>query len=150
MSTLLEQLQLDVKEAMKSRDTERVQSLRMFVNALQVEAKAKLRDLDEGEQVAVLQKQKKQRIEAAEAFADAGHKEREAKELDQAALLDHYLPEPLSDTELEAIVKEVIAEVGASSPKDMGLVMKSVQPKVKGRADGKIISQLVQKSLREL
>ena len=148
MITLLEQLQSDVKDAMKARDTERVQTLRLFVNAVQNETKAKLRDLEPTEEIAVLQRQKKQRLEAAEAFTAGGHADRAAAELSQAALLDTYLPEQLSDAELEALVAEAIAETGAEGPQAMGSVMKVVVPKVAGRADGKAVSAAVNRALR--
>jgi uncharacterized protein YqeY len=148
MTSLLEQLQSDVKDAMKARDTGRVQNLRLFVNAIQNEAKAKQRDLDAPEEIAVLQKQKKQRIEAAEAFEAGGHEDRAAEERAQAAILDVYLPEQLSPAELDDLVRSAIAEVGATSPKDMGAVMKAVQPRIAGRADGKAVSGAVQAALR--
>jgi uncharacterized protein YqeY len=148
MTTLLEQLQSDVKDAMKARDADRVQSLRLFVNAVQTEAKAKLRDLQPAEEIAVLQRQKKQRLEAAEAFTAGGHPDRAAVELAQAALLDGYLPEQLSDAELDALVAEAVAEVGATDPSAMGNVMKAVMPKIAGRADGKAVSAAVGRALR--
>lgn len=148
MATILERIQADTKQAMKDRDTARVQVLRLFVNALQVEAKTKLRDLDAAEEIAVLQRQKKQRIEAAEAFDGGGHPDRAAEERSQAAVLDDYLPEQLSDEELEALVRAVVEEVGATSPKEMGAVMKVLVPRIAGRADGKVVSGAVQAALR--
>jgi len=148
MTTLLERLQSDVKEAMKARDSERVQTLRLFVNAVQVEAKAKLRDLEDAEVVSVLQREKKKRVEAAEAFEAGGHPDRAAVERAQQELLDTYLPEQLSERELDDIVNTAIAEVGASGPGDMGAVMKAVMPKIAGRADGKAVSGAVNRALR--
>lgn len=148
MTSLLERLQSDVKEAMKARDSERVQSLRLFVNAVQNEAKAKLRDLEDSEVVSVLQREKKKRVEAAEAFEAGGHPDRAATERAQQALLDQYLPEQLSDRELDDLVNTAIAEVGATGPSDMGAVMKAVMPKVGGRADGKAVSGAVNRALR--
>jgi uncharacterized protein YqeY len=148
MATLLERLQSDVKDAMKARDTDRVQSLRMFVNSVQNEAKAKLRDLSDDETVTVLQREKKKRVEAAEAFEAAGHPDRAGAEREQAAMLDAYLPEQLSDEALAEIVREAIAEVGATEPSQMGAVMKAVMPKVAGRADGKAVSAAVSAALR--
>ncbi len=146
--SLLERLQSDVKDAMKARDTDRVQSLRLFVNAVQNESKAKLRDLEDDEVVTVLQREKKKRIEAAEAFEAAGHADRAGTERDQAALLDGYLPEQLDEAELDRIVAETVAEVGAEGPSAMGAVMKAVMPKVQGRADGKLVSAAVNRALR--
>lgn len=147
MGSLLDQLQSDVKSAMKARDSGRVQTLRMFVNALQTEAKAKLRDLDTAEEVQVLQREKKRRLEAAAAFDDAGSAERASQERSQAALLDGYLPQQLSEAELDNLVNEAIAEVGASGPRDLGAVMKAVMPRVAGRADGAAISGAVRRKL---
>ena len=148
MTTLLDRLQSDVKEAMKARDSDRVQSLRMFVNSVQTEAKSKLRDLSDDEVVTVLQREKKKRVEAAEAFEAGGHPDRAEAERTQAAMLDEYLPEQLSDEELQALVAAAIAETGASAPSDMGTVMKAVMPKVAGRADGKAVSSAVGAALR--
>ena len=146
--SLLEQLQSDVKEAMKARDADRVQNLRLFVNAVQNEAKAKLRDLEDGEIVSVLQREKKKRVEAAEAFEAGGHPDRAAAERDQAAMLDTYLPAGLTERELDELVRSAIAETGAEGPQAMGAVMKAVMPKVAGRADGKDVSAAVNKALR--
>jgi uncharacterized protein YqeY len=146
--SLLEQLQSDVKDAMKARDSERVQNLRLFVNAVQNEAKAKLRDLEDGEVISVLQREKKKRVEAAEAFEAGGHPDRAAAERDQAAMLDAYLPEQLSERELDELVRSAIVETGAEGPSAMGAVMKAVIPKVAGRADGKAVSAAVNKALR--
>lgn len=148
MSALLERLQNDVKDAMRARETERVQNLRLFVNALQLEAKAKLRDLEPAEEIAVLQRERKRRIEAAEGFESGGADDRAQRERAQAAMLDAYLPAAMSDDELHALVQEAIAETGASGPSDMGAVMKAVMPKVAGRADGKAVSAAVNAALR--
>ncbi|MCW2972521.1 MAG: hypothetical protein JWN72_794 [Thermoleophilia bacterium] len=148
MTSLLEQLQSDVKEAMKARDSDRVQTLRLFVNAIQVEAKTKQRDLDGSEEIAVLQRERKKRIEAAEAFDAGDAADRAAEERRQAELLDTYLPEQLTPEELQNLVTNAIAEAGAESPKDMGAVMKVLVPKVAGRADGKALSGAVQQALR--
>jgi uncharacterized protein len=148
MSQLLERIQADVKDAMRARDAERVQSLRMFVNAVQGEAKAKLRELSDDEVVAVLQRERKKRVEAAEAFESGGHPDRGAAEREQAEMLDAYLPEELSPRELDELVTSAIAEVGAAGPSDMGAVMKAVMPRVAGRADGKAVSGAVSRALR--
>lgn len=148
MTTLLERLQADTKDAMKARDAERVQSLRMFVNAVQNETKSKQRDLDDAEVVTVLQREKKKRIEAAEAFESAGHADRAAVEREQAELLAAYLPEQLETRQLDDLVRSAITEVGAVGPSDMGRVMQAVMPKVAGRADGKVVSAAVSRALR--
>ncbi|MCW2956666.1 MAG: hypothetical protein JWO69_1535 [Thermoleophilia bacterium] len=148
MSTLLERLQSDTKDAMKARDSGLVQNLRLFVNAIQVEAKSKLRDLDDVESVTVLQREKKKRIEAAEAFEAGGAPERAAEERAQAQILDRYLPEQLSEKELNELVRNAISEVGAEGPSAMGAVMKVLVPKIAGRADGKAVSGAVNAALR--
>lgn len=144
---LLTQIQSDVKDAMRARDTELLTTLRMFVAALQNEAKAKLRDLEESEEIAVLSRERKRRVEAAEAYEAGGAADRAAAERAQVELVDRYLPAQLDEVELERIVSEAVAETGASSPKEMGAVMKAVMPKVAGRADGKIVSAAVQRAL---
>jgi uncharacterized protein YqeY len=148
MGTLLEQLQVDVKDAMKARDSERVQSLRMFVNAVQNEGKSHQRDLTDDEIVMVLQREKKKRVEAAEAFEQAGHHDRAGAERAQSAMLDAYLPEQLSPEALDVLVAEAVAEAGATSPSQMGAVMKLAIPMVAGRADGKAVSAAVSRALR--
>ena len=96
----------------------------------------------------MLQRQKKQRIEAAEAFEAGGHPDRAAAERAQAELLDAYLPSQLEDEELDALVRSVVADLGASSPSEMGAVMKQLMPEVAGRADGKRVSAAVNRALR--
>jgi uncharacterized protein len=146
--SLLEQLQSDVKDAMRARDSERTQNLRLLVAALQKVSKEKLRDLDEAEEIQVLNRERKQRIEAAEAFEQGGADDRAAAERSQAALIEQYLPEQMDEAELARLVDEAVAETGASSPKEMGAVMKALMPKVAGRADGKAVSAAVQARLR--
>jgi uncharacterized protein len=145
--SLLERIQSDVKDAMRARDSDRTQNLRMLVNSLQKDAKEKQRDLTEQEEVAVLSRERKQRVEAAEAFEAGGATDRAAVERTQLALIEEYLPSQLGEDELAALVSDAVAEAGASSPKDMGAVMKVLMPKVQGRADGKAVSAAVQRQL---
>jgi uncharacterized protein YqeY len=145
--SLLAQIQDDVKDAMRARDTDRTTSLRMLVAALQDEAKTKQRDLDEQEEIAILTRERKKRVEAAEGFEKGGAEDRAAVERAQLAMIEAYLPEQLSEDEVAELVTGAIAATGASSPKDMGLVMKELKPKIQGRADGKVVSGLVQKAL---
>jgi len=145
---LLERLQSDVKDAMRARDSARVTQLRLFVNAIQNEAKTKQRDLEDPEAVQVLQRERKKSVEAAEAFAAGGSEERAEGERQQIALIDGYLPEQLTQAQLEEIVRNAVSEVGASGPSDMGAVMKAVMPKVAGVADGKAVSSAVNQALR--
>lgn len=138
----LEQAQADVVTAMKAGDRERAGALRMIVDALQKEAK-----LGDGDEVAVLQRERKKRIEAAEAYADAGRVEQAASERLEAELIEAYLPQQLSDEELAELVDAAVAETGASEPKQMGQVMSALMPKVGGRADGKRVSAAVRERL---
>jgi uncharacterized protein YqeY len=148
--SVLEQLQSDVKDAMRARDTELTTALRLLVNAIQQESKSKLRDLDDTEEIAVLSRERKQAVESAEGFESGGADERAAAARKQVELIDRYLPAQLSADEVEAIVDAAIADTGAASPKDMGKVMGAVRPKTAGRYDGKALSQLVQEKLKAL
>ena len=139
---LLQQIQDDVKTAMKAGEKERVHALRLIVSELQKAAKE-----DGADEVEVLQRERKRRLEAAEAYRDGGRSElAEAEEL-EAQIISSYMPRQLSDEELSAIVGDAVAESGASSPKEMGKVMALVMPQVKGRADGKRVSAAVQEKL---
>jgi len=140
--SLLEQIQHDVKDAMKAGEKQRVHALRMVVNELQMAAKENGAD-----EIEVLQRERKRRFEAAEAYRDGGRTElAEAEEL-EAELIASYMPEQISDEELGAIVGDAVAESGATSPKEMGRVMALVMPQVKGRADGKRVSNAVKEKL---
>jgi uncharacterized protein YqeY len=140
--SLLDQVQDDVKSAMKAGERERVRALRMVADALQKAEKD-----NGGEPVEVLQRERKRRLEAAEAYRDGGRAEAADAEQREADLIASYLPEQLSDHELNAIVGDAVAESGASSPQEMGKVMAVVMPKVKGRADGKRVSAAVKEML---
>jgi uncharacterized protein YqeY len=139
---ILERVQDDVKTAMKAGEKERVGQLRMIVNALQQEQKE-----GEGDEVAALQRERKRRIDAAESLREGGRDEQAAAEDAEAKLIEGYLPEQLSDDELDELVAAAIEESGASEPKDMGNVMKALMPKVAGRADGKRVSEAVRGKL---
>lgn len=140
--SILEQVQEDVKVAMKAGERDRVGALRMIVNALQQEAKE-----GKDDEVAALQRERKRRIDAAEALREGGREEGAAVEEAEAKLIEGYLPEQLSDDELSELVSAAVEESGASEPKDMGGVMKALMPKVGGRADGKRVSQAVREKL---
>ena len=140
--TLLEQIQGDVKDAMKAGEKERVHALRLVVNELQKAAKE-----NGGEEVEVLQRERKRRLEAAEAYREGGAADRAEAEEREAEIISAYMPEQISDEELNAIVGDAVAESGASSPKEMGKVMALVMPQVKGRADGKRVSAAVKEHL---
>jgi len=140
--TILEQVQDDVKTAMKAGERDRVGALRMIVNALQQEAKE-----GKDDEVAALQRERKRRLDAAEALREGGRDDQAAAEQSEAELIEGYLPEQLSDEELSELVGAAVEETGATEPKDMGGVMKSLMPKVGGRADGKRVSQAVREKL---
>ena len=140
--SVLQQVQDDVKTALKAGERERVHALRLIASELQKAAKD-----DGGDDVEVLQRERKRRQEAAAAYRDAGREDLAAAEEREAELIVGYLPEQLGDDELEALVGDAVAESGASSPKEMGKVMAIVMPKVKGRADGKRISGAVRERL---
>ena len=139
---MLEQIQQDVTAALKAGDRERTGALRLIANELQKAAKEG--DTDE---VAVLQRERKRRLEAAEAYREASRQDLADAEEREAAIIEGYMPEQISDEELRAIVGDAVAESGASSPKEMGKVMSAVMPQVKGRADGKRVSAVVQELL---
>jgi uncharacterized protein len=139
---VLERVQDDVRHALKAGERERVHALRLIANELQKAAKE-----DGGEDVEVLQRERKRRLEAAAAYRDGGREDLAAGEEREAEIIASYLPEQLSDEELAAIVGDAVAETGASTPRDMGKVMGVVMPKVKGRADGKRVSAAVKERL---
>jgi uncharacterized protein YqeY len=143
--SLLDQVTTDTKDAMRAGDRERVGALRLIVNELQKAHKEAAGS--EADEVAVLQRERKRRIEAADAYRDAGRDDLAAGEAREADLISAYLPEQLGDDELRAIVGDVVAESGATSPRDMGKVMSQVMPRVQGRADGKRVSALVKELL---
>jgi uncharacterized protein YqeY len=140
--SVLEQVQADVRAAMKAGDRERAGALRMVVDALQKEAK-----LGDGDEVAVLQRERKKRLEAADAYGEAGRAEQASAESFEAELIEGYLPQQLSDEELAELVDAAVAETGASEQKQMGQVMGALMPKLGGRADGKRVSAAVRERL---
>jgi len=140
--SVLEQIQADVRTAMKAGERERAAALRMIVDSLQQDAK-----LGKGDEVAVLQRERKKRLEAAEAYAEADRGEQAGAERFEAELIEAYLPAQLSDEELAGLVAEAIAETGASGQKQMGQVMSALMPKLGGRADGKRVSTAVREKL---
>jgi len=140
--TVAEKVRSDLTTAMKAGERERVGALRLVLSELQKAAK-------EGgdDEVAVLRRERKRRLDAAEQFRAGGRDELAAKEESEATLIGGYLPAELSDDELRRLVDEQIAATGAESPKDMGRVMGAVMPAVDGRADGKRVSSLVREKL---
>jgi len=145
--TLQERIESAMRDGMRARDERRTQTLRMAMSAAhnrQIELGRALTDED---YVDVLGKQLKQRRESAEAFRAGGREAMATEEEAEAAILTEFLPEPLSEVELERAVQEAIAEAGAASPADLGRVMGLVVPRTKGRADGKAVSDMVRRLL---
>jgi uncharacterized protein YqeY len=140
--TVLEQVRTDMTTAMKAGEKQRVGALRLVLSELQKDAKE-----GAGDELAVLRRERKRRLEAAEQFRDGGRPELAEQEESEATIIEAYLPSELADAELEAIVSAAIAETGASEPKDMGQVMKVVMAKAGGRADGKRASARVREAL---
>jgi hypothetical protein len=145
--SLIVRLEDELKEAMRERDADRRDALRLILNSLRSAEKELQRPLNDQEELQVLQRERKRRNEAAEAFR-AGDREAQAQaEERELAVLEEFMPEPLSEDELEEIVDDVIAEVGATSMRDIGRVMADVMPQVAGRTDGSAVSQLVREKL---
>ena len=142
--TLADTLKQDVATAMKAGDKERVGTLRLVLSEVQ---KA-LKDDASADEQAVLRRERKRRLEAADAFEQGGRADLAATELTEAELIAAYLPAELGDDDLREIVARAVADAGATSPKDMGAVMKAAMPLVGGRADGKRVSAMVQEALR--
>ena len=145
--SLIAEIEEDLAEAMRERDAERRDALRLILSSLRGAAKDLQRELSEDEELQVLQRERKKRLEAAEAFRAAGREAQAEKEEDELDILEDYMPEPLSEDEVEEIVDNVIAEVGATNVRDLGRVMADVMPQVAGRADGSAVSQLVREKL---
>lgn len=142
--TLGERLQQEIKTAMLARDAERLNTLRMLKSAVgYVQIEKKTDALSDADFMAVVQREVKKRRDSVEQYTAGGRPELAAKETAEIAVLETFLPKPLSGEELEALVRSTIQEVGATDKKQMGAVMKAVQAKVAGRADGKTISALV-------
>jgi uncharacterized protein YqeY len=148
--TLPERVDSDLKDAMRAKDAARLGVLRMLKSALKYSAIEKAgaeAKLDDAEAVQVIRKQVKQRQDSIESFEKGGRPELAAKERDELAILHAYLPQGMNAEELAKIVGETISELGATSRAQMGAVMKALQGKIAGRADGKTLSQEVQRQL---
>jgi uncharacterized protein YqeY len=145
--SLINRMEADLKQAMLDKDTERRDALRLILASLRSAEKELQRPLFDDEELQVLQRERKRRIEAAEAFRDGGREEQAEKEEKELAVLEEFMPEPLSEEELEEIIDDVIAEVGATSLRQLGRVMADVMPQVAGRADGSTVSQVVREKL---
>jgi uncharacterized protein len=145
--SLIVRIEAELKDAMRARDEERTSTLRLTLAALRSAEKELGRSLKEDEELQVLQRERKRRTEAAEAFRSGGRDERADLEERELAVIEEFMPEPLGEEELERIVDDAIAETGATSLRDLGRVMADVMPQVAGRADGSMVSQLVREKL---
>jgi uncharacterized protein YqeY len=141
--SLRERLDTEIKTAMRSNDAVRRDSLRMVLAAVQRAEKEGKHALSDDEMLAVLSREMKVRRESVEAFRGGGREDLAGAEEAAIAVISEFLPQPLTEAEIRALVEAAIAESGATSPRDMGKVMGIVSPKVRGRADGKAVSQLV-------
>ena len=148
--TLSQRIDSDLKEAMRAKDATRLSVLRMLKSALKYGAIAKPgaeAELSDAEAAQVIRKQVKQRQDSIESFEKGGRAELAEKEKEELTILNTYLPQGMTSDELAKVVRETIAEVGATSKAQMGAVMKALQAKTSGRADGKTLSSEVQKQL---
>ncbi len=137
----------ELKEARLARDDARRDALALVLNALRGAEKELQRGLSDDEALQVLQRERKKRVEAIDAFEAAGRDEQADREEFELDVLEEFMPEPLSEDDLEEIIDDVIAEVGATSLRDLGRVMADVMPQVSGRTDGSVVSQLVREKL---
>jgi hypothetical protein len=145
--SLIERIESELKAARLARDEDRRDALSLVLNALRASEKELQRPLSDEEELQVLQRERKRRLEAAEAFRSGGREEQAEDEEYELDVLEEFMPEPLSEEELEEIIDDVISEVGATSIRDLGRVMAGVMHQVSGRADGSTVSQLVKEKL---
>jgi uncharacterized protein len=145
--SVLGRLEEEVKDAMRARDNERRDALRLILSSLRSAEKELQRPLSDEEELQVLQRERKKRHEAADAFRSGGREEQAQKEDGELAILQEFMPEPLGEEEIERIVDDAIAENKATNMRDMGRVMADVMPQIAGRADGSAVSQIVREKL---
>jgi len=145
--SLIARIESELQDARKARDDQRRDALSLILSALRSAEKDLQRELSDEEELQVLQRERKKRLEAADAFRSADREAQAAAEDAELAILEEFMPTPLSEEELEEIVDDAIAEVGATSLRDLGRVMKDVMSQVAGRADGGAVSQLVREKL---
>jgi uncharacterized protein len=144
---VIKRLEEELRQARLARDDARRDALSLLLSAVRSAEKELQRELTEDEELQVLQRERKRRVEAAEAFRSGGRDEQAAGEEAELAVLEEFMPAQLSEEELEEIIDDAIAEVGATSMRDLGRVMADVMPQVAGRADGSTVSQLVREKL---
>ena len=144
---MIQRIEQELSDAIRAQDELRRDTLRLILAALRSAEKALLRPLSSEEELQVLQRERKRRVEAAEAFRAGDRPERAAREEAELTVLEEFMPAQLSQEELEEIVDDAVAAVGATSIRDLGRVMADVMPQVSGRADGSVVSQLVREAL---
>ena len=145
--SLIARMEAELRQAMLEHDASRRDALRLILSSLRSAEKELQRPLSDDEELQVLQRERKRRQEAAEAFRSGGREEQAAAEEAELAVLEEFMPAPLSEDELEEIIDDAIAEVGATSLRDLGRVMADVMPQIAGRADGSVVSQFVREKL---
>lgn len=143
MATTLDQLTADMKDAMRAREKQKLQTIRSLISSIKNAAIAKGEDLDDDETLGILSTEAKKRRESLDAFTEAERTELADQEAAELLIIQDYLPEALSDEEAAVIIDEVIAQVGATSKGDMGKVMGAVMPRLKGRYDGSKVKNIV-------
>ena len=144
---MIKRIETELADAMRAQDELRRDTLRLILTSLRSAEKTLQRPLSEDEELLVLQRERKRRVEAAEAFRAGDRPERAEREEAELKVLEEFMPAPLSQEELEEIVDNAVAAVGATSVRDLGRVMADVMPQVSGRADGSVVSQLVREAL---
>jgi len=144
---VIKRIETELADAMRAQDELRRDTLRLILTSLRSAEKTLQRPLSEDEELLVLQRERKRRVEAAEAFRAGDRPERAEREEAELKVLEEFMPAPLSQEELEEIVDNAVAAVGATSVRDLGRVMADVMPQVSGRADGSVVSQLVREAL---
>ena len=145
--SLIARIEGELKDSMRVRDADRTSALRLILSSLRAAEKELGRPLKDDEELQVLQRERKRRLEAAEAFRAAGREEQAETEERELDVIEEFMPEPVGEEELERIIDDVIAETGATSLRDLGRVMADVMPQVAGRADGSSVSRLVREKL---
>jgi uncharacterized protein len=145
--SLIARIEQELKSARLAREDDRRDALSLVLSSLRSAEKELQRPLSDDEELQVLQRERKKRVEAADAFRNAGRAEQAENEEFELEVLEEFMPEPLSEDDIEEIIDNVIAEVGATSLRDLGRVMADVMPQISGRADGSVVSQIVREKL---
>ncbi|MCD6267131.1 MAG: GatB/YqeY domain-containing protein [Thermotogaceae bacterium] len=146
---LKERIMDDLKKAMKERNEVKVRTLRMVIASIKNWEVENTKEIDDDGMITVLTKEAKRRKEAIEEYRKAGREDLMRAEEEELKIIESYLPERMSEEEIKELVLKTIEEVKATSPKDLGKVMKVIMPKVKGRADGKLVNEMVRKILSD-